>query len=170
MRPVFLIGFMGAGKTTVGRLVAARAGMGFVDLDEDVAAAEGATVGAIFESRGEAGFREAERDALAARAQDKDVIVACGGGIVSDEGSRSILGSAGTVVYLAVSQQEAIARIGSETGARPLLCSDPSAVAALLESRAPLYRATAAFTVDTCGLCAERVADRVSGLVGVPGA
>ena len=170
MRPVFLIGFMGAGKTTVGRLLASRMGIDFVDLDQEVAAREGESVDAIFRARGEVGFRLAERSALSGLATRENTVVACGGGVVTDEGSRSILETAGTTVYLAVSPEDAMARIGSETGGRPLLSAEPDSVAGLLASREALYLETARFAVDTSGLSAEQVAERVGSLLGGPDA
>lgn len=167
MKPVFLTGFMGAGKTTVGRILAERTGMSFVDLDDEIVAAEGATVADIFAVRGEAGFRDAERTALRSLTDREDVIIACGGGVVTDDESRSILESAGTVVYLAVSPAEALARIGGETDPRPLLRRDSAS--ALLASREPLYAATADFTIDTAGLRADEVAERVSHVLEVQG-
>jgi shikimate kinase len=165
MRPVFLTGFMGAGKTTVGRILAERTGMAFVDLDDEIVAAGGTSVAEIFASRGEAGFREAERVVLRSLAERKDIIVACGGGVVTDPASRSMLESAGTVVYLAVSPAEALARIGVETDSRPLLGRDSAS--ALLASREPLYAATADHTIDTTGTSADEVAERVSHVLEV---
>ena len=165
MRPVFLIGFMGAGKTTVGRTLAARSGRHFADLDEEIVRAEGTAVAAIFEAGGEAAFRASERRVLRELARDEDGVIACGGGVVTDEESRAILKCSGTVVYLAVSPEEAVLRIGAATEARPLLPGELHATGALMAAREPLYAACADFTVDTSGRSAERVAQAVAELL-----
>lgn len=166
MSAIFLIGFMGAGKSTVGRLLAGRLGVSFVDLDEEVVREEGRSVEAIFADVGEDGFRRAERRALASVA-GSDAVVACGGGAVTDAGSRAVLARSGTVVYLRVSSDEALARCGAELSGRPLLRScDPAAAAALLASRESLYATTAALTVDTDGRTPEQVADEIAAALG----
>lgn len=168
MRGVYLIGFMGAGKTTVGRLLAERLGARFVDLDDEIVAEQGQEVAAIFAERGESGFRDAERAALT-QLGSSEAVVACGGGVVTDAGSRALLACAGTVVYLQVSFDEALARVGSETSGRPLLRDgDPAAVASLLASRESLYAAAADLTVDTTARSPEAVVDEI--LVSLRGA
>jgi shikimate kinase len=162
MRDVFLIGFMGAGKSTVGRVVAERLGAPFVDLDEEIERAEGTSVGRLFESGGEPGFRDAERRALRRVAAQGGTVVACGGGCVTDEGCRTLLDGAGPVVYLRVTSQEALARVGSDTTGRPLLRNgDPSAVADLLRSREALYEAAADLIVDTSERTPDEIADEI---------
>jgi shikimate kinase len=162
MGGVYLIGFMGAGKTTVGRLLAERLSRPFADLDDEIVAQQGASVSDIFATRGETGFRDAERAALA-RLAATDAVVACGGGVVTDDGSRAVLARAGTVVYLRVSADEALARVGSDTSERPLLRdADPAAAASLLASREALYAAAADLSIDTAGLSPDAVADEIA--------
>jgi len=168
LRGVYLIGFMGAGKTTVGRLLAERLGVSFVDLDDEIVAEQGEEVAAIFAERGESGFRDAERAALA-RLGSSDAVVACGGGVVTDAGSRALLACAGTVVYLQVSSEEALARVGCETSGRPLLRDgDPAAAASLLAARESLYAAAADLTVVTTARSPQAVVDEI--LVSLRGA
>lgn len=163
MRPVFIIGFMGAGKSTVGHLLAGSLGRPFLDLDTEIEKVESKTVDELFVDAGESGFREAERAALLRAAQVPDAIVACGGGVVTDEGSRSILLGSGTVVYLAVSPEEALARVGAETVGRPLLRgARPEAATALLRSRERLYETVADIIVDTVGRSPEAVAGEIA--------
>jgi len=158
---VYLIGFMGAGKTTVGRLLAERLGSPFVDLDDEIVTEQGQDVATIFATRGEHGFRIAERAALE-RIGARDAIVACGGGVVTEPASAALLSRAGTVIYLRVSSDEALARVGSETSGRPLLRDgDPVAVAGLLASRESLYRAVADMTVDTTGRTPVSVVEEI---------
>jgi shikimate kinase len=166
MRPVFIIGFMGAGKSTVGAMVAARLGRPFVDLDGEIERETGHTATEVFAAEGEEGFRAAERAALEAVAHRPGLVVACGGGVVTDEGSRTILRKSGSVVYLQVSSDEAIARVGSELSGRPLLRGgDPAAAAALLRLRERLYETAADIVVDTLHRTPEQVADEVVSLV-----
>lgn len=165
MSTVFLIGFMGAGKSTVGRLLAARLGRPFFDLDAEIERERGTDVAAIFAAGGESAFRDAERAALSALAARDDAVVACGGGVVTDAGSRKVLGH-GTVAYLRVSSEEALARIGSETAGRPLLRGgDPSAASELLGSRESLYASVADMSLDTSGRTPETMADRIVELL-----
>jgi len=165
-RHVFIIGFMGAGKSTVGRVVADTLGLGFVDLDERIVAAEGRDVVAIFEHGGEARFRAAETAALAALADEAPSVVACGGGIVLDDGNRALLKRLGTVVYLEVGAEEAMARIGDTSG-RPLLAGGGLAMAtSILRSRVALYEATADRVVATAGKTPAEVATAVVDALG----
>ncbi len=168
MSHLLLIGFMGAGKSTVGRLLASHLEVPFVDLDAEIErAAGGRPVSEIFSAEGEAVFRAMESAALAALEGAPASVVACGGGVVLDDENRRVLKSLGTVVYLKVSAAEALARIGDVAG-RPLLeRGDATAMAAtLLTARETLYRSTADLTIDTAGLSAEAVAERVLAAVG----
>jgi shikimate kinase len=166
VRPVFIIGFMGAGKSTVGAMVAARLGRPFVDLDGQVERETGLTVAELFATRGETGFRDAERSALATVARQPGAVVACGGGVVTDDGSRLILRSSGVVVYLQVSPAVAVARVGFDSSGRPLLSGgDVESAGSLLRSRERLYEAAADLIVDTVGRSPERIADEVVSLV-----
>jgi shikimate kinase len=165
MSAVFLIGFMGAGKSTVGRALAGRLGLPFFDVDEEIERSEKMSVAAIFDTGGEPAFRAAERAALASLVT-KTAIVACGGGAVTDEGSRAIL-ARGRAVYLRVSADEALARIGSETSGRPLLQGGaPAAAIALLSSRESLYESVADIEVDTVGRTPAEIADEIVQRLG----
>jgi shikimate kinase len=162
MSHLFLVGFMGSGKSTVGRILAKRLGFPFTDLDRAIERSAGATIPKIFAERGEPAFRALEHDELAKLGELPDHVVACGGGVVVDDGSRALLKVLGRVVYLRVTADEALARIGS-TGNRPLLAGgDPLALSrTLLASRESLYEAVADTTVDTSGLTPAQVADAV---------
>lgn len=166
MRNLYLIGFMGAGKTVVGRLVAGRLAMPFVDLDALIEEREGTCVSDLFAQRGEDGFRHAESEALCALLDGSPSVVACGGGVVVSDENRAVLRASGTVVLLEVSAKEALARIG-DTGGRPLLAGEGAALAdTLLAARSTLYRATADFIVDTAGRTPKEVALLVSDVLG----
>jgi shikimate kinase len=161
VRHVLLIGFMGSGKSTAGRLVACRLAREFVDLDELIVEREGRSIPEIFAAGGEEAFRTAESAALGELAGLVPTVIACGGGIVLDDANRSMLGALGLVVYLQVSAEEALARIGDTSG-RPLLAGGGASMAAsLLRSREALYEATADVSVATAGLDPEAVADEI---------
>ncbi|HEX9092807.1 MAG TPA: shikimate kinase [Coriobacteriia bacterium] len=162
-RHVLLVGFMGSGKTTVGTLLAERLGMPFVDLDREIVMREARTVSEIFTESGEAAFRVVESSALSALGSSAPSVVACGGGVVLDEGNRALLKRLGTVVYLRVTAEEACARIRDGAG-RPLLedAGRPTAHA-LLSARESLYEAVADVSVSTTGRTPDQVASAVVG-------
>lgn len=161
MSHIFLTGFMGAGKTTVGRIVARRLGVPFVDLDAVVEELDGRGVPAIFAESGEEAFRCAETDALSSLTDHPDAVVACGGGVVLRDENRVLLRRLGRVFYLSVTAEEALARLGDAAG-RPLLEGEAGRLApTLLEGRRALYAAVADETVDTAGMTPDAVADEI---------
>lgn len=161
MSHLFLTGFMGAGKSTVGRLVAERLGRPFADTDAVIEEREGMTVSGLFEARAEEGFRAAEHAALEWLASQPPYVIATGGGVVLRPDNRMLLKRAGTVVYLSVTPEEALARLG-DAGDRPLLAGGGlGAARSILEARLSLYRATADHVVETTGRTPAEVADAV---------
>jgi shikimate kinase len=141
---------MGAGKTTVGRLLAQEWGVAVRDTDADVEAVAGKPVQDIFVDDGEAAFRALERQAVADALAEHDGVLALGGGAVLDEGTRALL-SGHPVVFLRVGFDDAIRRVGAGQG-RPLLLGNArSRVKQLLEERLPIYEAVATLVVDTDG-------------------
>jgi shikimate kinase len=157
--PIFLVGFMATGKTTVGRILAARLGWDLVDLDDVIAREAGRSVTQIFEAEGEAGFRVREARALADASVGARTVVATGGGAACREENLQVMLRAGRVVGLAITPQEAVRRARGGAG-RPLLAgpADPVATAAaLLAARAPFY-ARAHHSVDTVGRLPQDVA------------
>jgi shikimate kinase len=161
MSHVFLVGFMGSGKSSVGRLLAEKLGMPFCDLDAAIERRAGKAVSGIFASDGEVAFRQLEHEELSALTASADHVVACGGGVIVEDRNRALLKSLGTVVYLHVTADEAIMRIGSAEG-RPLLAGDPLAASrVLLSARESLYEAVADVTIDTTGRSLAQVADAV---------
>ena len=166
MSHVFLVGFMGSGKSTVGRMLARRMELPFVDLDRAIESRAGMTVSQIFEASGEPAFRDLEHTELALFADRPRTVVACGGGVVVEDRDRALLKQLGRVVYLRVTADEALARIGSTEG-RPLLAgADPVSLGrTLLASRESLYEAVADASVDTAGLSPQQVADAVAAVL-----
>jgi len=140
MRSIFLIGFMGAGKTSVGEVLAARLGFQFIDLDQRLNALFDASTPDIFARHGEEAFRAAERDELARCAAEHDVVVATGGGAFCGEMSREIIHSAGGISVLLDLPWGALgARLASDHAGRPKYGGAEQA-RRLFESRLPDYR------------------------------
>jgi shikimate kinase len=161
---VVLIGPMGAGKSTVGRLVAEALGTGFADTDELVEHRTGRTVAELFIDEGEAYFRELEREAVADALTSHDGVLALGGGAVLDAGTRQQL-AGHRVVFLRVGLSDAAQRVGLGVS-RPLLLGNVRGrIKQLLDERTPVYESVARHVVDTDGLTARDVADRVRALV-----
>lgn len=159
-----LVGPMGAGKTTVGRLVAEALGVGFLDTDEVVERTDGRTVSEIFVDEGEAHFRELERNAVAEALAGHDGVLALGGGAVMDPDTRERL-EGHRVVFLRVGLSDAAQRVGLGVS-RPLLLGNVRGrMKQLLDERAPVYEAVARHVVDTDGLSAAEVAERVLAVV-----
>ena len=167
---LYLVGFMGAGKSTVGRLVAERLARPFVDLDEEIERCEGRSVAEIFAADSESGFRAAEARALEEVAAGPSAVVATGGGVVLDERNRTLMRRTGTVVYLRVSAATAVARCGEASG-RPLLdAGEPlSRAEELLDGRRSVYEEAADHAFDTESSTPEEIADRVAAAVMDPG-
>jgi len=162
LAPVFLVGFMGAGKTTVGRALARLLGWEFVDLDDRIVEASGRSIPEIFAGRGEAHFRELEAEILADLRGRTRIVVACGGGTYAHDRSRALIDAIGRAVWLHAPLAQALARC--ENGpARPML-RDAAHAEALYAARLPAYRA-APLRVDIEGLGQEEVAERIADLL-----
>lgn len=159
---LFLVGFMGSGKSTVGRLVAQRLSRPFVDLDGLVEREAQRPIAEIFATEGEEGFREMESSALLSLEGLEPAVVACGGGVVLRPANRSALKRLGKVVYLKVTAGEAVARI-DDVSTRPLLAGPGGTLAAtsLLAARESLYTSVADLAVDTMGKAPEQIADEL---------
>jgi shikimate kinase len=160
---VVLVGFMGSGKTTVGRLLARRLGWSFVDLDDEVEAASGGTVEELFREHGEATFREIEGRVGADALARSNTVLAPGGGWSLSPGRLDHLPPGSLSVWLIVTPDTAVRRATGRGRVRPLLgCDDPVARArALLSEREPVY-ARAHLHLDTEGATPDSLADRIA--------
>ena len=163
MRSIFLVGFMGAGKTSVGTAVAEKLGLGFIDLDAEISKALGATIPEIFEQRGEAAFRAAESEELARSVRLDGVVVATGGGAFCSETNRdAIHRSGGISVFLHLPWEELEKRLAHDHVQRPMY-GDTDSARRLFESRLPQYN-LAMVKVDVDGAEGPReVAEHVAG-------
>ena len=158
---LILTGFMGAGKSTVGPILARELGWKFLDLDDVIEATSQRTVAEIFRDYGEADFRRRERHAVLHLIGQEEIVLALGGGTVEDESTRSLLiqSPGNCVVFLHAELPELVARCTVEGKTRPLLSTTES-LEHRHNRRLPHYR-TAHLTVTTTGLGPEEVADRV---------
>ena len=147
---VYLVGMPGSGKSTVGRVLADRLGVPFVDLDDEIVAAEGRSVTEIFSQEGEARFRELEAASLVRVAGAFDPsVVGCGGGVVLEPANRVTLRATGVTVFLDVPLAQLKARV-KPAADRPLIHEEGD-LERLLAVREPLYREFAAHVVDGSG-------------------
>jgi shikimate kinase len=135
---VYLVGFMGAGKTSVGRALAAQLGWSFVDLDVEIERSQRMPVRDIFSKSGEAHFRQLEREHLKKLSERPRVVIALGGGASVDPENRLVIDSTGTSVWLNVAFDTAARRVSMD-GTRPLF-KDPEHAERLYETRLPIYK------------------------------
>ena len=155
-----LIGPPGAGKTTVGRILAERRGVSFRDTDADIEATAGKTISEIFFDDGEDHFRSLEREAVALALTAHDGVLSLGGGAVLSEQTRDLL-RGHEVVFLNVGLSDAASRVGLSRD-RPVLALNPRAtLRTLLQERLPLYREVATLEILTDGKSPAQVADEV---------
>jgi shikimate kinase len=164
---IILVGFMAAGKTTVGELLAAELGWDFIDFDAEIERRTELTIPEIFHLRGEAGFRELERALTEEFVALDEVVLSPGGGWVTQPELLDLFGAETLVVWLRVSPEEAVARAMRTTTHRPLLsgAADPVERARrLIHEREPLYQ-LADLVVDVEGRAVEEIAAEISALV-----
>ena len=164
-RSLYLVGMMGSGKTSTGRPLAERLGYGFVDADAVIEQAAGCSIPEIFDRDGEAGFRSLESQVLSAISQRHSLVVATGGGVVTQPENWGLLHS-GIVIWLDVVPDQLLQRLNADSTVRPLLqTADPeAALNALLNERRPLY-AEADLTVVINDETPEAVADGILQLL-----
>jgi shikimate kinase len=165
---IALIGFMGAGKTTVGAILAARLGWDFVDTDALIEERSGAPVAAIFRERGEQAFRDLEADVLAELVQRQRAVIATGGGAPAQERNAGFFSAAAATAtfHLRVSLEAALRRVRG-SGPRPMLSRDEAGVRTLFQSRQPVYQRLG-IAVDTDGREPTAVAEEIVRLLRNP--
>jgi shikimate kinase len=163
---IFIVGPMGSGKTTVGKIVASELFLEFHDTDAKIEDNTGVTIDWIFDIEGEAGFRKRETAILRDMVASNSIVLATGGGIVIEEENRELLASRGTVFYLHTPLNTQVERTSKDKD-RPLLKDqDPEKVLAdLQESRQSLYEAVADHIIDTDNKSGSQVANEIVKLV-----
>ncbi len=166
MRALWLVGMMGAGKTTVGTLISCRSGLPFIDIDERIEADANRTISVIWETDGEETFRDLETGEIARIvAANRDCVVATGGGAVLRDENVSAMRGSGLVVWLIAGAGDLAARLGDGVN-RPLLLGRPTdgRLTELLENRESAYEQAAHHNVDTSGKSEDEVAREVMKL------
>lgn len=166
---LYLIGYRGSGKTTVGKVVAARLGLPAVDCDDLVEQVAGQSIREIFVSEGESGFRDREQaivEELAAESESQPRVVSLGGGAILREANRTAICSSGRRVWLTASPETLLRRTQSDQSTaerRPALSAlnDYEEVVNILAVRRPLYMAVAQKIVDTESLSVEAISDDI---------
>ncbi len=168
MGRIYLIGFMGTGKSTVGRELEARLGYELIDTDEMIVSRDGRDIPAIFNISGESYFRKLESEVIADIAEKEgNYVVSCGGGVVLSEANTKLMRSSGRVIWLLASPKEILRRLENDSG-RPLLQGKKtlSDIEAMMESRYEAYKKAAHGTVDTDGADVSEIASRIIDMMG----
>lgn len=164
MKPIYLIGYMGSGKTTLGKALAARCDIRFIDLDDYIEDRAGKSIKEIFASEGEAAFRELERRSLIEVGGMDDTVIACGGGTPCFGENMELMNRNGVTVHLLTSHQRLLERLKLGRAKRPLIANLndeelDNFIAGQLERRMPHY-SKAAYTFDSTLLEDENQIER----------
>lgn len=159
---IVLIGMMGAGKSTVGRLLAERLGFTFLDTDEEIESMTGKKINQIFVEKGEIEFRKLERELVMAIVNKDKQVIATGGGVVLDHNNIRLLKENGLIVHLFANFNILIERLNANT-TRPLLnsCNPYDKLQEILKDRRHLYHRSAHLEIDTSNLTPEQVVDEL---------
>lgn len=159
MKTVYLCGFMGCGKSTIGKILARRNGCVFVDMDDYIVEREGMTIPQIFAEKGEKYFRDTETAVIGELAQ-KSCVIACGGGAMLKKENADIAAENGIVVYIDIPFEVCYERISGDTN-RPLVMNNTKEqLEEVYNGRVPIYKANSTITVDGVG-SADEIAARI---------
>jgi shikimate kinase len=154
---IFLVGLMGAGKTTIGRYLAKKLHKDFIDSDHEIEKSAGSTIPCIFENEGEIGFRQREQAIIAKLTEQSNIILSTGGGVVLNVDNCKYLQSCGYVIYLRASVNDLVTRTAQSRN-RPLLKTNPrEKLSRLFKERHLLYQAVADVTIETGGRSIRQV-------------
>ncbi|MBC2325377.1 shikimate kinase [Listeria booriae] len=160
MDQIVLTGFMGAGKSTVGKILADNLALPFIDIDSEIQREQGMLITDIFAQLGESKFRELEHQTLL-QALQKNAVIATGGGIILSETNQSALKNANHVIYLKTNPQTFLTRLSGDTS-RPLIQEkSPQEIQAIFDSRTHLYENTAHLIVETDNLTPDQIVDKI---------
>ena len=163
-----LFGFMGVGKTAVGRTLSERTGLEYVDLDSEIAKRKGKTIPRIFEEEGEAGFRAVEMEVTREVAGRNGQVISCGGGTVLDPENVASLRRSSVMVLLTAEPRVILERVGEEGDLRPLLMVEDKLgkIEHLLNARLPRYLEVADLILDTSEMTPEEAAVEIISQIG----
>ena len=164
MKRIVLMGFMGAGKTTIGKALAEKLSWGFIDTDAEIEKEQGRKISEIFETEGEQAFRDMETQLLKKLEKSEErFVLSIGGGMPVREENRELLRQIGTVVYLKATKEELVRRLSGDTS-RPLLQGGAleEKVAALMAARESIYVETAHQEVVTDGKSVKELIEKIS--------
>jgi shikimate kinase len=167
-RHLVLVGLPGAGKTTIGRQVAARLDRPFVDFDEVIEAESGSSIAGLFASEGEAGFRRHEKELTARLVSVSAAVLSPGGGWITRESTAALLRPRSRLVWLQVSPAEAARRLGATASKRPLLSGDPEVQLEELLRVRERYYVTADSSIDTELFSPQLLVEHVARLASLP--
>ncbi|MBQ8280116.1 MAG: shikimate kinase [Roseburia sp.] len=162
MKNIFLIGFMGSGKSTIAKVLSEKLGVEQVEMDEMIVQEQGMPITEIFEKFGEEHFRDIETD-LVRRLQEKDgVVVSCGGGAVLREANREMMKKSGAIVLLTAKPETILERVKHSTN-RPILNGNMNVeyIAGLMEKRRACYEDAADFVIETDDKSREEICDEI---------
>jgi shikimate kinase len=167
-RNIFLIGPMGAGKSTIGRHLAEQLHLEFFDSDQEIEKRTGADIAWVFDIEGEEGFRERERDVISDLSEKQGIVLATGGGSIINKEVRNKLSARGIVVYLKTTIEKQVARTQRDKR-RPLLQKDdPEQVLRnLADERNPMYEDVCDYVIDTDDQSARNVANKIIAKIGL---
>ena len=163
---IFIVGPMGSGKSTVGKIISSELFLNFFDTDEEIETRTGASIDWIFDLEGEEGFRKRESNILEEMVQQNSIVLSTGGGIILSESNRELLSSRGTVFYLATPIEGQLERTSKDKD-RPLLKNgDPGKILEELHvARESLYEEVADYIVNTEGKSSQEVSSEIIKLV-----
>ena len=160
MKPVYLCGFMGCGKSTVGKILARKSGCGFIDMDDYIVEREGMTIPQIFSEKGEKYFRDTET-AVIGELAEKGAVIACGGGAMLKKENAEIASENGIVIYIDIPFEICYTLISWDTN-RPLVMNNTKEqLEEIYNGRVPVYKSNSTVTVDGVGT-ADEIAERIA--------
>lgn len=166
MENIILIGFMGSGKSSVGKAIAEKMQLTFIDMDEAIVQQQGKSINEIFSESGEAYFRSLETDFLRSAIESKNMVLSTGGGVVTQPDNVELLHKIGKIVYLNTPYEQILHNVKGDTS-RPLLQQENAEeiIFSMMQKREPEYFGAADIIIQTKGKTIHAIADEIIGLL-----